>query len=110
MKKLEDIDEWFFDKISEEDKFSFPYNVLAFVWFVPANFIRKWNYRIFVRGTCAIKGCDISSGCGGYLPDDVWEWSCKRCHVEGINQIEYTDEIFYSDTKFHNFIEALRGH
>lgn len=110
MKKLEDIDEWFFGKLNEKDKSPFPYSILAVVWFMLTNFIREWHRRIFVRGMCAIRGCDISYSCGWYLPDDVCEWYCERCHVEGINQVEYTDEIFYSDARPHNFIEASRRH
>jgi hypothetical protein len=110
MKSVEEIDEWFFDKMDNDDKIPFPYNILAYMWFIPCNVIGKWHYRIFVRGIYAIKGCNISYSCGGYLPDDVCEWDCKRCRIEGINQVEYADEIFYSDSKLHNLKEALRGH
>jgi len=110
MKKLEDIDEWFFNRINDKGKFPFPYNILAYIWFKPTNFIREWHYRIFVRGVCAIRGCNVHESCGGYLPDDVCEWYCERCWAEGMDHVFYTQELFYPDDKLHNFIEALRGY
>lgn len=109
--KIEHIDEWLFDKIDKEGKSPFPFNILIFLWFTISDSIRECHYRIFVRGVCAIKGCDLSYSCGGYLPDDVCEWGCKRCCVEGINQIEYTEyKVFYPDTKLRNLKDALLGH
>lgn len=107
----EDFEEWLFDKTDPKTG-QFPnifYSILARLWFIPHNFIDKWYYRIFVRGKCAIKGCEEHYSCGGNLPDDVCEWYCKRCNAEGINHIVYTHEFFYPDTPVHNFKEALRG-
>jgi hypothetical protein len=104
------IDEWFFDKVDESGNYPFFYRVLAAMWFLPRNCICTLRYRLFVRGICALKGCDVHYSCGGYLPDDVCEWYCKRCHVEGINHITSTrGELFYSGNRLHNFIAALRG-
>ena len=103
------IDEWLFGKLDEHGNFHFPYQILAGIWFTPSNLIRVLRYRLFVRGICALKGCDVHYSCGGNLPDDVCEWYCERCHVEGINHITYSDELFYPDSKLHNFIMALRG-
>lgn len=106
MKLIENVDnkliEWMNDK-------SIHKRLLVGLWFMPRNFIGKWHYRIFVRGKCAIKGCDEHYTCGGYLPDDVCEWWCIRCWAEGINHVVYTHELFYPDRKLQNFMEALRG-
>ena len=103
------IDEWFFDRLERDSVFHSLYWLLSFLWFTPHNFIFTLHYRIFVRGMCAIKGCDVHYSCGGYLPDDVCEWYCKRCQAEGINQVVYTHEILYSDSRLRNFILALEG-
>ena len=107
---IESIDEWFFDKFEEEGKLpNILYRMFAMIWFPPTNFIRKWHYRIFVRGVCAIKCCDVHYSCGWNLPDDVCEWYCKRCDAEGINHINYSHEIFYSDEPLRNLLKALKG-
>lgn len=108
---IENIDEWFCNKIDPETGKlpNMAYRILAALWFVPRNFIGKWHYRIFVRGKCAINGCDEHYSCGGCLPDDVCEWYCEHCNAEGINHVVYTHELFYPDTKLRNFVEALKG-
>ena len=108
IKMIESIEEWLFDKLYLTDN-GLSYRILASLWFIPRNFIGKWHYRIFVRGVCAIKGCEESYSCSWNLPDDVYEWYCKRCDAEGINHIVYTHEFFYSDTPLRNLLEALRG-
>ena len=107
----EEIDEWFFDKIDNKTG-KFPnllYKLISLAWFIPNNFIDKWYYRIFVRGICALKGCNITCSYSWYLPEDVSEWYCERCNAEGINQVVYTQDIFENDTPIRNFIKALRG-
>lgn len=110
---IENIDEWLIDRfeasLSSDQKMPLHQLAIHYIWFTPRNFIGKWYWRIFVRGKCAIKGCDEHYSCGGGLPDDVCEWYCKRCDAEGINHVVYTHEFFYSDTPLRNFIEALRG-
>lgn len=107
---IESIDDWFFDKGDENENMNLPYRILAALWFIPRNFIGKWHWRIFIRGMCALKGCNEHYSCGGYLPDDVCEWYCDRCNAEGMNQVIYTHEMFSrSDNRLHNFMEALRG-
>ena len=83
--------------------------VLYSLWFIPRDFIGKYYWRIFVRGKCAIKGCNRHYSCGGNLPDDACEWYCKRCDAEGINHVVYTHELFYPDSPLRNFWGALRG-
>lgn len=110
---IENIDDWFIDKSealhSSNQKMPLHHFILHYIWFIPRNFIGKWYWCIFVRGVCAIKGCDEHYSCGGSLPDDVCEWYCSRCNAEGINQVVYTHELFYrSDGQLHNFLNALR--
>ena len=113
IKIIENIDEWLIDRfeapLRSDHKIPLHHAILLSIWFIPRNFIGKWYWRIFVRGKCAIKGCDEHYSCGGSLPDDVCEWYCKRCDAEGINQVVYTHELFYSDAPLRNFWEALRG-
>ena len=111
---VENIDKWLIDRfeapLSSDQKMPLHQFIVHSIWFIPRNFIGKYYWRIFVRGKCAIKGCDEHYSCGGGLPDDVCEWYCKRCDAEGINQVVYTHELFSrSDNRLHNFIEALRG-
>lgn len=113
-KIVERVDNWFMNKYDEplglNQAYPFYLFVLYTVWFLPRNFIGKWYWRIFVRGMCAIKGCDEHYSCGGYLPDDACEWYCKRCGAEGINFVVYTRDFFSrSDGRLRNFVRALRG-
>jgi hypothetical protein len=108
-KKISEIDELFWDKLDKDGKYSILYSFIAYIWFIPRNFISVIHYRIFLRGMCALKGCDTSYACGWYLPDDVCEWHCKRCHAEGINHIVYSQELFFGDNKLYDFIMALKG-
>ena len=104
------INEWFSGEPEENGNYPTPYKTTAVAWFLLSNWIRMLHYRLFVRGVCALKGCDVHYSCGGYLPDDVCEWYCKRCHVGGINHITYSRyDVFYSDRKLPNFIAALQG-
>lgn len=109
----ERIDNWFIEELvaplESNQKMPFHHFILYSLWFIPRNFIGKWYFRLFIRGICAIKGCEEHYSCGGYLPDDVCEWYCKRCGAEGINHVIYTYELFYSDTPLRNLIEALKG-
>jgi hypothetical protein len=67
------------------------------------------RYRLSVRSVCAVKGCHILSSNGGYLPDDCYEWWCKRCGAEGINHLVYGLNKFYNDDPWRNLWETLRG-
>ena len=113
MNLVESIDDWLIDKfeapLKSYQKMPLHHLILHSMWFIPRNFIDKWHYRIFVRGKCAIKGCDEHCSSSIYLPEDVSEWYCKRCNAEGINQVVYTHEFFYSDAPLRNFIQALKG-
>jgi len=107
------IDEWFIDRLDASfcpgKKMPLHLYLLCSLWFIPRNFIGKWYWRIFVRGKCAIKGCDEHYSYGGGLPAGTSEWYCKRCDAGGINHIVYTHELFYSDIPLRNFWRALRG-
>lgn len=105
----DDIDKWLFDKLDEPSKYHIIYAIMAALWFMPRNFITTIHYRLFIRGMCALKGCDVHYSCGGNLPDDVCEWYCRRCHAEGINHVIYSIELLYGDNKTHDFIDVLRG-
>ena len=80
-----------------------------------SDFVHIWISRIFIRGKCALFGCDenYNTGGGGYLPDDCTEWWCNRCWAEGINAQVRTFSFFYKEDKIRykmrNFIQALRG-
>ena len=101
MKNLEDI---MIDRIDAK-------KLDAYIYFMIVGFWEKWQYRLFIRGKCALFGCKESynQGGGGYLPEDCTEWWCDRCGAEGINHMVQTHEFFYKDTPLQNFVEALKG-
>ncbi len=77
--------------------------------------LRVWDifmtirYRVFIRGKCALFGCEESYGGSAFLPEDAMEWWCRRCGAEGINHVVYSRRMFYGDNKLEDFIDALRG-
>ena len=62
--------------------------------------LRVWDifmtirYRVFIRGKCALYGCNEHYAGSSLLPDDVLEWWCDRCGAEGINQDVYSRRFF----------------
>ena len=96
----------FTGEVKQPLSFKFLYYVLQY----PLDLIYAILWRIFIRGKCALKGCQIVYFDNWNLPDDCYEWMCERCGSEGINhQINTAIEPFYNDTPFKNFIQALKG-
>ena len=81
----------------------------AKIYFSIYDLVYKWYYRIFVRGRCALTGCDRHIGRDECLPEGCYEWWCERCSADGINEQVNTLDCFYGDEKVKNFFEALKG-
>jgi hypothetical protein len=79
-------------------------------YFVIAYFISMWYFRLFIRGKCALFGCDEKHFCSYNMPEDADEWYCERCGAAGINYIVFNNKaLFYGDNKLKDFILSLRG-
>ena len=103
MKTLDDIFEYLAQ--AEFDGARWPVSIL-WAW----GKVELWHHILTRRCVCAIKGCKISHYGSIYLPDDITEWSCNRCDVEGIgNQTLSRYETFYEDELIRNLWLALRG-
>lgn len=121
--KLENISSWIWENVVDphlipiykdeeftgELKANWDYYVLYWLLQYPIDTIYLIYYRIFVRGYCAINGCDIHYYRNDNLPDDCREWACENCGAEGINHVVQTIDKFYNDTPFENFIQSLKG-
>jgi hypothetical protein len=105
------IDEWVIEKFLTDENSSRCNCYISNIWFVPRTFFGTLYYRVFVRGRCALFGCDELGdyGGGGYLPDDCYEWWCPRCGAEGINHAVFSRRLFCGDDRLYDFWEALRG-
>ena len=67
-----------------------------------------WCFRIFVRGRCAFRGCEIKHYASWNLPEGISEWGCKYCNAEGIGNQEYV-RPFYGDNKLEDLLTAIKG-
>jgi len=106
MSIIEKLDDFFINRV---DKNESP-KLDARIYFFLSNFHYKVYWRVFVRGKCALFGCNKkgSQGGGGYLPEDCYEWWCDRCGAEGINYQVFTRRLMYGDEKIKDFISALK--
>jgi len=119
---LENISEWIWENIVDphllpiyengnytgETKANWDYYVLYWLLQYPIGLTCTIYYRIFIRGYCAIKGCQLSYS-NFNLPDGCNEWYCENCNASGIDWQFHTIDKFYNDTPFKNFIQALKG-
>lgn len=108
MDQLDDwILEWILDRYWKDGEIQTPFliSVMLKIW----DIIMTIRYRIFIRGKCALFGCEECYAGSSLLPDDVLEWWCDRCGAEGINHVVYSRRLFYGDNKLRDFLDALRG-
>ena len=111
MEWIDELDErtldWAVKRYSKEGEIHvpFPLSILLKTW----DIFMTIRYRVFIRGRCALFGCDEHYAGSSLLPDDVPEWWCDQCGAEGINQDVYSRGFFYGDNKLRDFLDVLRG-